>query len=142
MYAAIRIRGRVDVRREIEDTMNMLMLKRRNHCVLLPKNKSIEGMLKKVKDYVTWGELDKETIKAVLKSRGRMIGNKKLTEEKIEEIIKALENGKSVRSVSGVKPVLRLNSPRKGFKSIKLAFPKGDLGYRGEKIKELILRMI
>ena len=39
------------------------------------------------------------------------------------------------------KKVFHLNSPRKGFKAIKMVYPKGDLGYRGDKINELIERM-
>jgi len=35
----------------------------------------------------------------------------------------------------------RLHPPRGGFKATKLQFPKGDAGYRGEKINELILKM-
>ncbi len=34
-----------------------------------------------------------------------------------------------------------LNSPRKGFRATKMIYPKGDLGYRGDKINELIERM-
>ena len=42
-----------------------------------------------------------------------------------------------------IKPVFRLTPPSKGFKkSIKQQYPNGEIGYRGEKINELILRMI
>lgn len=37
---------------------------------------------------------------------------------------------------------IRLRPPIKGFKSTKTRWPKGDLGYRGDKINELIKRMI
>jgi large subunit ribosomal protein L30 len=37
---------------------------------------------------------------------------------------------------------IRLSSPRGGFKAIKMVYPKGDLGYRGDKINELIERML
>lgn len=36
----------------------------------------------------------------------------------------------------------KLKPPKGGFKSLKEMYPKGDLGYRGEKINELIKRMI
>jgi large subunit ribosomal protein L30 len=36
----------------------------------------------------------------------------------------------------------RLNPPRKGYGGIKLPFPKGALGNRGEKINDLIKRML
>jgi large subunit ribosomal protein L30 len=38
--------------------------------------------------------------------------------------------------------VIHLKPPAKGFKAIKSHWPKGDLGYRGDKINELIKRMI
>jgi ribosomal protein L30/L7E len=37
---------------------------------------------------------------------------------------------------------IRLKPPLKGFKSIKNMWPKGDLGYRGDKINELVKRMM
>ena len=43
---------------------------------------------------------------------------------------------------AGIMPVFRLNPPSKGYKSVRKFFPKGDLGYRGEKINELLKRMI
>ncbi|MBI5072715.1 uL30 family ribosomal protein [Candidatus Woesearchaeota archaeon] len=42
----------------------------------------------------------------------------------------------------GDKKILHLSPPKGGFKGIKLVYPKGDLGYRGEKINDLIKRMI
>ncbi|MCH8329067.1 MAG: 50S ribosomal protein L30, partial [Nanoarchaeota archaeon] len=44
-----------------------------------------------------------------------------------------------------IKKIFRLNSPKKGYgrKGVKISFTKGGaLGYRGDKIKDLILRMI
>ena len=35
-----------------------------------------------------------------------------------------------------------LAPPRKGFKNIKSLYPRGDIGYRGDKINELAMRMI
>lgn len=34
-----------------------------------------------------------------------------------------------------------LKPPRGGFKTLKVFYPKGDLGYRGDTIKDLIERM-
>ncbi len=152
MYAVIRLRGSVKVRREILDTLKMLRLHRVNHCVLVPETKDFKGMLAKVKDYVTYGEINKETLVELLKKRGKLVGNKKLTEEKLKEITgyesfesfaDALLSGKvKLKDFEQIKPVFRLNSPRKGLKSKKLHWPKGDLGYRGEAINELIARML
>ena len=40
------------------------------------------------------------------------------------------------------KNAARLKPPSKGLKSVKLSWQKGDLGYRGDKINDLIKRMM
>ena len=151
MIAAIRIRGRVKTRREIEDTLKMLRLRAVNNCVLLQNTPSILGMLKKVKDYITWGEINDETLIELLKYRLRLIGNKRVNEkilkEKLnlnsfEELAKILLEGKKLKEFKIFDPVFRLRPPKHGFKNVKKHWPKGDLGYRKEKINELLKRMI
>ena len=69
-YAVIRVRGSVNVREDIKDTLKMLRLNRVNHLVFLPENDSYAGMLQKVKDYVTWGEIKPETLAKIIIRRG------------------------------------------------------------------------
>ena len=150
MLAVIRIRGNVRVRKEIKDTLQMLRLKRKHTCVVIPETPQYLGMVKKVKDYVTWGEISKEMLVELLRKRGRIIGNKRITEEFLKEIGMGLEElaeklmkGEIKLKDIGIKPYFRLAPPSKGFKgSIKAHYPKGALGYRGEKINELLERMI
>ncbi len=116
--AAIRLRGKWNIRKEIEDTLTLLGVKRKNNCVVLENNKYNLGMLKKAKDYITYGEIKEETLK-------KLIEKKKPTKQTEKKAIFSLPN------------------PKKGFKSIKKGFNQGgDLGYRGEKINELIERII
>ncbi|MEM5772367.1 MAG: 50S ribosomal protein L30 [Candidatus Aenigmatarchaeota archaeon] len=140
MVAIIRIRGKVHVRNDIKYTLKLLRLNRKMHCVIIKKNKVYEGMLQKVKDYVTWGEISEEILKNIIEKRGRKIGNKRLTKEEAEEVFNDfVKNGKSDK----IKPVFRLTPPSGGFKkSIKQHFPNGELGYRGNKINDLLKRMI
>ena len=152
MYAVVRIRGRVGVRKEVEDTLRMLRLKRVNNCVLVPENPSFKGMLEKAKDYITWGEINKETLVALLRKRLRLKGDKRVDEKilkevtdfnSFEEFADALLEGKiRLKDFEKLNPVFRLTPPSKGFKSVKQHWPKGDLGYRGEAINELLERMI
>ena len=152
MYAVVRIRGRVGVRKEVEDTLRMLRLRRVNNCVLVPENPSFKGMLEKAKDYITWGEINKETLVALLRKRLRLKGDKRVDEKilkevtdfnSFEEFADALLEGKiRLKDFERLKPVFRLTPPSKGFKSVKQHWPKGDLGYRGEAINELLERMI
>ncbi len=152
MYAVIRIRGRIGVRKEIEDTLKMLRLKKINNCVLIPETESYKGMLQKAKDYITWGEIEKETLAEMLRKRLRLLGDKRVDEKVLkettgfnsfEDFASALIEGKvRLKDFKKLKPVFRLTPPSKGFKSIKQHWPKGDLGYRGKEINELIKRMI
>lgn len=152
MYAVVRLRGRVGVRKEIEETMRLLRLNRVNHCVVVPKTPQYEGMLRRVKDHVTYGEIRKETLIKLLKERGRLVGNKPLDLEALrritgfktyDEFASALLKGRvKLKDYPEIKPIFRLNSPRKGLRSKKMHYPKGDLGYRGEAINELIERMV
>lgn len=111
--AVILVRGVIRANRAIIDTLHMLKLRRKNQCVLVNKNPEMSGMVEKVKDYVTWGDIDAEMADAV------------------KNIMK--------------EGVARMQPPRKGFgrKGIKVHFNAGGaLGYRGEKINDLIRRMM
>ena len=152
MFAVVRVRGRVGVRKEIEDTMRMLRLKAPNHCVLVPETSSYLGMLQKCKDFCTWGEINEETLVELLKYRLKKRNGEKVKEEELEELTgcktfeelaKKLMSGEvKLKEFKRISPVFRLRPPKKGYKSIKLHWPKGDLGYRGDKINELLRRMI
>lgn len=151
MLAVVRIRGSVGVRKKLEDSMSILRLNAPNRCVVVPDNPSYNGMIVKVKDYVTFGKINFNTFLAMLKKRGRLDGNKRLDEktiketgyESIEQMAKAIFEGKvSMKNIPKLKPIFKLTPPSKGFKSIKQHWPKGDLGDRGEAINELLERMI
>ncbi len=156
VYAIIRIRGIPDTPYDIEYTLRLLRLVRKFHCVLYPDTPSIRGMLAKVKDWVTWGEIDRPTLIELLRKRGRVVGNKPLTDEyvkqklglsSIEELAdKILREEILFHKLEkyGIKPVFRLHPPRGGFrKSTKKPYGAGgELGYRGIAINELLRRMI
>ncbi|BAM69273.1 MULTISPECIES: 50S ribosomal protein L30 [unclassified Methanothermobacter] len=152
MFAVVRVRGSAGVRRDIADTMEMLRLNRINHAVLVEDTPSYLGMLQKAKDYITWGEIDQETLTAMITKRARIIGGERLTDEyikenteydSVEEFAGAVFRGEVKLEDAGIKPVFRLHPPRKGYEAIKKAFNEGgSLGYRGEKINDLLKRMI
>ena len=73
LLAIIRIRGTVGVSGEIKDTLKMLRLNRRNHATLIDDRPSYIGMLKKAAEYVTWGEIDLETLELLLRRRGELL---------------------------------------------------------------------
>ena len=147
LLAVIRIRGEVNVRREIADTLKMLRLYHKNYCSLIFGTKPNLGMIKKVQDYVTFGEIDEPTLIELLKCRGRMAGNKRLPESMdFKKVAKELLSGeKTLKDFDGIKPFFRLQPPRGGFerRGIKHPFSVGGaLGYRKEKINELLKKML
>jgi large subunit ribosomal protein L30 len=152
MYAVIRVRGRTGIKRKLADNLNYLNLTRISHCVIIPENDSYKGMLQKGKDYITWGEISEETLKVLVSQRGRLPGNKRVTDEyvqentdyaSIDELATALFNGETTLKDSGLKPIFRLNPPRKGYENTKKSFNEGgSLGYRSDNINELLLKMI
>ncbi|MDD3244685.1 MAG: uL30 family ribosomal protein, partial [Candidatus ainarchaeum sp.] len=76
MFAIIRVRGPVKVNEKIEDTMKLLHLTRSNHCVIYKEDKKIKGMVHKIRNMTTFGEIDKETLKKMLLKRGFVYNEK------------------------------------------------------------------
>lgn len=151
VYAIIRIRGSMETSGSVEQGLMQMHLTRKNHCVLLPINSTSKGVLKLGKDYITWGEVSQAVVEKLLRQRGELTGGQKLTDEyliknskfkSISELAKGLFEGTKMSDVKGLKPLFRLNSPRKGFEGVKLPYPKGSLGYRKDTINELIERML
>jgi len=130
----------------------MLHLTRNCHATLIDDRPAYRGMLRKAKDHVAWGEISKENVALLLKERGRITGNRKLTDEyvrgigykSLDDLAEALYNLKvEFKSLPGVKPVFRLHPPKKGFEGkVKKDYASGGVtGYRGEAINDLIKRM-
>jgi len=141
MLAVVRLRGTVKAKQDAVDTLKLLRLNRKMHCVILPVNDSYKGMLQKARDYITWGEISDDVLLKLLAKRGRKIGDIRLSEKEVAAIAAELKS--KGKLPEGIKPVFRLNPPSRGFdKSIKDHFPDGELGSRGEKINELLLRMM
>lgn len=150
MLALIRVRGNVKVRRDVEETLQMLGLKTVNNCVLVPINPSYTGMVEKVKDLITYGNVHKDVFKKMLLRWGRTLGNKKVDEKYLKEKGYTLEKfvdeffDKKVKLQDlDIKPVFRLHPPRKGYEGIKRPYSLGGaLGNRSNDINELLYRMI
>jgi ribosomal protein L30/L7E len=114
--AIIRIRGRHNLKPDTKRTLELLRLERPNHCVVMDPTPQTLGMLKIIKDYVTFGKISEVTLSALLAKRG--------------------DGAKEPRGV-----VFRLSPPRKGLRNIKLSWPAGALGAR-EDMDTFIKKMI
>lgn len=152
--AVIRAHGSVGIKKKVKDTLNMLKLYKKYHCVVVPNTRPFLGMLKIVKDVVTWGEINKETLTLLLEKRGKLPSKQPLTEQFSKEktglsISQFAENvfnfKKELKDMPGLRLFFKLSPPLGGFerKGIKKPYSLGGvLGYRKEKINDLLKRML
>ena len=113
-WLVVRVRSGIKVRRDIKATMDMLNLTRVNHATIVPKTAAYLGMLRKAKDYITWGHADAPTIEMMMRERGRITGDAHLDDDhvagnsaypSIEALASAIEGGEAtVRIVRGSNP--------------------------------------
>jgi large subunit ribosomal protein L30 len=110
-------------------------------------------MLQKAKDMITWGEIRGDVLEKLLRKRGKLEGNKKLSDEyvksqtqfsSIAEFAEAVLSSRiELSALPKLKKVFRLRPPSKGYEATKRPFKDmGSLGYRGERINDLLARMI
>jgi large subunit ribosomal protein L30 len=113
MIAIIRITGQINLSEGIVETFQRLKLKKKYTCIVIEKmTDSQEGMLKKIKDFIAYGEITKETYDKLVEKRGQKEKN-----------------------------IFRLHPARGGINT-KKAFPKGVLGNHKSEINKLIERML
>jgi large subunit ribosomal protein L30 len=152
---AIRLKGSVALPHYLTHTLSSLGLERRFSARLLEKNGSTIGMLRDAKDCLTWGEVTPEDIAALLRERAKYTSGISFTDETVKEkfgvesvdaLVKTLVVGQIELSTlweKGVKPTFQLHPPSGGFNgSIKRPSKnRGELGYRGAAISDLLTRM-
>lgn len=117
--AVIRIAGQVGLKKPIVETLFRLRLRRKYSCVVFDAPTEIDlGMLKRVKDFVAFGEISDELYKELAEKRG--------------------QKGKDGK----LKPFFRLHPPRGGAETKKhFGVGKGILG-ENKKMNELVRRML
>lgn len=153
LLAVVRIRGEPDRRPEERTALKLLKLHRVFHCTLVPDTPAIRGTLKTLESVVAYGEIDKETLKELIRKRGELKGGKRVTAEYLKSVgfdsydalAEALIDNKiTLRDLPAFKPVFRLHPPKGGFKgSVKRHFNEGgEVGYRGLRINDLLKKMI
>lgn len=120
MIAIIRIKGQVGLKKEIVETLYRLRIRKKYTCVVIEKpTKEQLGMIKSVKDFVAFGEIDEKTYKELVEKRGQ-------------------KNAKG-----NLKPFFRLHPPRGGIESKKhFGVGKGVLGDNKDQINKLLVRML
>ena len=137
----VRVRGTVRLLNKIHDTMGMLRLHKKNYCVLLENNAVHRGMIQKAKDFLTWGVADDAVVEELFAKRGHeYAGPLTDSRKKIEYKGRYVEyKGKKYNKFFALSP------PRGGYgrKGTKRTFAQGGaIGDRGEKINDIVRRMI
>ena len=135
MIAIIRISGDVKIREHIRETLRRLGLTRKYSCIVLDKPTEVEsGMLKDIKDFVAFGELDAETYKELVEKRGYKP--------------KKTKGQPNTNFKKEMRPVFRLH-PARGGMNTKQHYAlengnikRGVLGNHGKKINELVRKML
>ena len=152
--AVIRMAGTVGVNRDVKDTFNFLRLYNKYTCVVVPSTKIFLGMIMKLNNYITWGEINKDTFKLLVEKRGKITKKEKFSEEYLKKqsnttIDKFADDfmnfKKEIKDVPGLKNFFKLCPPKGGFEKNGTKKPYslgGVLGYRKDKINELIQRML
>ena len=151
-FLVVRISGQADVPYWAVTTMTLLKLEKKYRATIIPEKDNTLGMLRKIQHYVSWQEIDIETVKELLDKKARKSGYKKVTNEditsigfaSIDELATALAEGKtSLSKLKPLKPWFALDPPRHGFKrsTKKLYGQKGVLGYNKE-LSVIVKRMM
>lgn len=153
MQAVIQLRGEVDMRETVGDTLSMLNLHRVNHATFIPETDAYSGMIAKVNDYVAYGEPSLETVTALVANRADPLeGDADVDDEWVAEntdyddvgdLARALYNEETTLREAGLSPAVRLHPPRGGHQGIKQPQSEGgQLGKQStEEIDELLERM-
>src|SRR3989304_830538 len=112
MICLIRIRGEINMDQDMKETLSRLRLRKKYSCVIVNTSKEQEGMIKKVKNLIAFGEISKETFEKLLEARGQPVDKKKKVNMKIaaDEISK----GKKYEELN-LKPFFRLHPARGGM---------------------------
>tara|TARA_B100000315_G_C14387846_1_gene500484 strand:+ start:343 stop:759 length:417 start_codon:yes stop_codon:yes gene_type:complete len=138
MILVIRISGQVEIPPKAQEAMYRLNLRKKYTATLVKSTKENIANLNKVRNFIAFGEINKETLLALIEKRAQNTTKKKIDSP---SVVEQLEK-KSLRDL-GLKPFFRLHPPRGGINS-KLHFPikKGVLGNNKEKINDLVRRML
>ncbi len=141
--AIIRIKGMVGIRKDIKETLYRLRLRKKYACVVIEDTSENLGMLKKIRDFVAFGEINDETYKELVTKRGKMQKTKS-SASFAEASSNERKNAGTLKGISEkLKPFFRLHPPRGGIDSKKhFGVKKGVLGNNGKEINNLILRML
>lgn len=146
VYLVVRMKGTVNVPQWAHLTMENLHLNKKFRATIIPENDQTLGMLRKIKELISWTSVDEDFIKEFLEKKGRLSGsnlsakspmknytssntndgnvvssdnvkNKELDNVDLIKIANIISKNQTFLSkISGIKPWFALNPPKGGFK--------------------------
>ncbi|HIG51928.1 TPA: hypothetical protein EYQ19_00665 [Candidatus Pacearchaeota archaeon] len=138
MILVIRISGMIGLTKEMQESLHRIRLRRKYSATLLEETSFNRKLLKKIRNFIAYGDIEDQEIKKLIAKRGEAKENKKIVVEDSLEQIK-----KSGFLKSNLKPFFRLHPPRGGIETKKhFGVGKGVLGDHKSKIKLLLEKML
>jgi large subunit ribosomal protein L30 len=163
VFLVVRMKGTVNIPHWAELTLENLHLNKKFRATIIPENAQSLGMLRKVKDIVSWTSVDESFVREFIEKKGRFVTSNQNNSEKstttttttnsttnenanvdLDKIVSDLAtNGKYLSRSSGIKPWFALSPPKGGFKrKSKVSYTqKGILGENKELV-DLVKRMM
>ena len=150
-YLVVRIRGTVNVPSFAKATLRYLNLTKKYRATLLPETPQSLGMLRKVKDLVSWTVADPKIIVELFQKRAQKPGQNHGSEfvfppgfDSLELLAKAIsENRLLMSDIPGLKPWFRLHPPRGGFKrKTKTQYKEGGVLGDDKLIVDVVRKML
>mmetsp|Transcript_9313 Transcript_9313/g.14013 ORF Transcript_9313/g.14013 Transcript_9313/m.14013 type:complete len:240 (-) Transcript_9313:36-755(-) len=160
VVVVVRIRGIIGNSPKVRKILQLLRLRQIHNAVFVRLNKATVNMLRLVEPYIMYGEPTLKTVKALIYKRGfgklnkqripiadnsvieKGLGKQDIicVEDLVHEIYKC---GPNFKQAANFLWPFKLSSPNGGFKQKLIHFNEGgDAGNRGEKINEIVQRMI
>jgi large subunit ribosomal protein L30 len=164
VYLVVRMRGTVNVPQWANLTLENLHLNKKFRATLIPENEQTLGMLRKIKELVSWTTVDSDFIKEFIEKKGRVsasrlmtttgttdpegddrnIENNELSNANLGNVVSALSQNQTYLSkISGIKPWFALSPPKGGFKKkSKRSYSQNGILGENKELISLVKRMM
>src|SRR6185437_11265627 len=81
VYLVVRMKGTVNIPQWANLTLENLHLNKKFRATLIPENKETLGMLRKIKEIVSWTTVDESFMKEFIEKKGRISSSKLLRDQ-------------------------------------------------------------
>lgn len=155
VYLVVRMKGTVNIPNWAIVTLENLHLNKKFRATLIPENDQTLGMLRKIKEIVSWTTVDENFIRDFIVRKGRASAskllsdhtnteNKQTPEPDIDKVISDISKNETYLSrISGIKPWFALSPPKGGFKKkSKLLHSQNGILGENRDLVDIVKRMM